>query len=251
MLILIYNREMAPLASYSVGAWYECFFNPVVKLHTLLTQSEAMTGCLRFDWNSVSPVLTSEMTSPVRHLHHHQQQHQDVLRGRNDDGGDDDRSLSTPPLPVTSDRQHFIKAEPMSPSAAQPCHVTSGQGYCQGQSECQRQGRRGEEEAVLPFCEGQGRGRNAEAAGLSGQRSSFQGYIQGHAPAETSSAAVLTSVLGDDASSTSPMSTFTAAASSSSSAVLETDPSVDTAAVVAKHARLEVNPCHTEWHSLD
>ena len=199
---------------------------------------------LRCDWCSASPELTSQMTSPVRHISHQQQ----VLTRRNIDG-EDETSLSTPPLPVTSE---LIKAEPVSPSvpaAARHRHVTSGQGHRQGQSQTHtapgvlsRQkkcssgdGKRGD---VVTFC------GNAEAASMSGQ-GRCQGYLQGQTPVEgyeASSAGVLTSLLGNDTAPTSPLSAFTAATSVSSS-VFESD--------VAKHARLEVSPCATDWQPLD
>ena len=221
------------------------------------------------------------------------------MNTRNND--DDDRSsLSTPPLPITSEQTQFIKAEPMSPSAsAAPLqrHMPSGQRHSQGQGRgqsgstvamtvcgrCECQGQAREDEAGPVSCESQsqgqgrghclsqdqcqgqaesqdqcqcqrqGQGRNGEAATLAGQ-----GYIPNQTPVEdreSGSAAVLTSLLGDNATSTSPLSAFTAAAattsSSSSSSVFDANLSTDPAVVPAKHARLELNPCATEWHPLD
>jgi len=100
---------------------------------------QTMNGRLRFVvLSSVSPALTSPMTSPARHLH---QQQQEMLKRSNNYANEEEesRSLSTPPLPMsTADQQtqQFIKAEPMSPSATagRQRHVTSaGQGQTQGQ----------------------------------------------------------------------------------------------------------------------
>jgi len=188
-----------------------------------------MHGCLRCRWSSVS----SRMTSPLRHLHHHHQQETSTRRSDDIDNhnhDDDESSLCTPPLPVSSEPQQFIKAEPMSPSASQHRHVTSAQGHRQG--------------------------HNTEAAALS-SRGHCEGHVQGQTAVHDGSTSVLTSLVGDDASSSSRLSAFTAAAtlssssSSSSSTVLDTVLSTGTAAVPAKHARLDLNTCVTEWHPLD
>jgi len=204
-----------------------------------------------------------------------------LSRRNNNNDNDDESSLSTPPLPIASDHHHheqFIKAEPMSPSAAQHRHVTSGQGHRQGQGQCETQGHRqgqgqtgseGRDVAAMALsgrnkCESQhqkesvlklGQGRKVEAAALSGN---CQGYIQGHLQVESPvqdqkviSSAVLSSLLGDDTSCTSLFPVAAASSTSASSSVFETDLSADTVSVVAKHARLELNPCATEWHPLE
>jgi len=196
-----------------------------------------------FTLNSVSPALTSQMTSPVRHHHHH---HQDMMRRRNDDN-DNESSLSTPPLPIT-DRQQFIKAEPLSPSAsaaAHPRHVTSVPACRQGQGQTQGQWRE-EEDAVLTSCRCVG----AEALfNVSQGRDCAGGQTQGHGRE-----AAVTSLLGDDTSCTSSTSTTTTTTSTSSltslacsSEAFDSDLSMDTSTVIAKHARLDLST----WQPLD
>jgi len=118
------------------GWWKRAVPSKISWFARVLCYSQWTVVCALF-LNSVSPALTSPMTSPVRHLNH--QQLEMLMQGSRPSYANEEeesRSLSTPPLPmkVASETQQFIKAEPMSPG--RQGHLTSaGQGQTQSQDQ--------------------------------------------------------------------------------------------------------------------
>ena len=216
-------------------------------------------------WNSVSPAVTSQMTSPPVHRHHQRQQQ--MLTRRDDE--DDERSLSTPPLPfaAAADQRQYIKDEPASPSSAsRHPHVTCV-GHCQGQGQPQGQGQVRDAAAASPSDQRQFEGRRVQGlvqgqTQVQGRETCVQGhsYVQGQTQGQGREAS-MTSLLGDDTGGrTSPMSVVAAAAATSASSassalsaassVFESDLSADAASVPAKQARLALTTCAATWQPL-